>query len=74
MQAPNLNSSRITGQLDGLIIDGEPIALDEPVSSDLVEYWMTTRFTDPGISLIKASTAKSKAPVNPLAPVQIPEV
>jgi hypothetical protein len=73
METPNLSPSRITGLLDDLIIDGEASPTAEPVAPVAQDYWRETRSTEPGISIVKKSTAKPKPPVDPLAPVQLPE-
>jgi len=73
METPNLNPSRIGGRLDDLIIDGEASVTLETASPSQDEYWRETRSTDPGISIVKKSTAKPKPPVDPLASVQLPE-
>jgi len=73
MELPNLNASRIAGRLDDLIIDGEASPTAEAVAPVAQDYWRETRSSEPGISIVKKSTAKPKPPVDPLASIQLPE-
>jgi hypothetical protein len=46
---------------------------DDLGTPDQQEFWRAERNSDAGISLVRRSTAKPKPPVDPLAPVTIPE-
>jgi hypothetical protein len=49
------------------------IADDEIGTPDQQEFWRDSRLSSPDISLVRRSTAKPVPPVDPNAPVKLPD-
>lgn len=74
MSDPTLNTFRIAGRLDDLLIDGVAQEATANVSAERQDFWRSERQADEGIVIVKNSTATPKAQIDPYSPVVIPEI